>query len=65
MMPNVKFDGKVYDLDTLPKEAKQRLRTLQIADAEIARLKAQLNIAQTARQVYAKAAKDVMPKDKG
>jgi hypothetical protein len=64
-MANVKFDGKVYDVDTLPKEAKQRLRALQIAESEIARLKAQLNIAQTARQVYARAVKEVMPKDKG
>lgn len=63
-MATVKFDGKVYDLETLPKEAKQRLRALQFADNEIARLKAQLNMAQTARQIYERAAKEVMPADK-
>ena len=54
-MPTITINNQPYDTDTLPDAAKQQLQMLAIADAEIKRLQAQLAIAQTARNAYARA----------
>ena len=54
-MSTINIDGQEYDLDSLSAEAKSQLQMIQLTDAEIARLNAQLAIAQTARRAYAMA----------
>ena len=54
-MSTVKIDNKDYDLNKMSPEAKEQLASLQYTDQEINRLKAQLAMAQTARNAYAKA----------
>ena len=54
-MPTIKINNQDYDTDTLPEAAKQQLQMLALTDAEIKRLQAQLAIAQTARNAYARA----------
>lgn len=51
------IDGKKYELDGLSKPAKQQVVNLQVADAEIKRLRMQLALAQTARNAYAQTLK--------
>lgn len=58
----VNIDGKDYDTDTFSAEAKAQLTSLQVTDAEIQRLNIQLAIAQTARNAYAKALQEMLPK---
>ena len=54
-MPTIKIDNQDYDFDALSDNAKAQLNMLQLTDQEIARLNAQLAIAQTARAVFANA----------
>lgn len=61
-MPTIKIDNKEYDLDKLTDAAKAQLTSLQVADQEIQRLHIQLAIAQTARNSYAKALQEQLPK---
>jgi hypothetical protein len=61
-MPNIKIDGKDYDSEQISQEAKAQLQMLQITDQEIARLQSRLAIAQTARNAYAKAVQEMLPK---
>ena len=51
-----------YDLETLPDSVKAQLTSLQVTDQEIQRLNIQLAIAQTARNAYAKALQEMLPK---
>jgi hypothetical protein len=60
-MPTIKIDNNEYDLDTLSDGAKSQLQMLQITDQEIVRLNAQLAIAQTARNAYARALQEALP----
>ena len=59
-MPIIKIDDKDYDTDTLSDEAKAQLQSLQYVDQELARLKAQSAVLQTARIAYAKALNDAL-----
>ena len=52
-MSTITIDGQEYDLDSLSAEVKSQLQMVQLTDAEITRLTAQLAIAQTARRAYA------------
>ena len=61
-MPTIKINGKEFDTDSLSKDAKKQLQAIQATDAEIQRLKIQLAIAQTARNAYAKALQEMLPK---
>jgi hypothetical protein len=61
-MPTVTIDNKDYDLETLPDSVKAQLTSLQVTDQEIQRLNIQLAIAQTARNAYAKALQEMLPK---
>jgi 3-hydroxyisobutyrate dehydrogenase-like beta-hydroxyacid dehydrogenase len=59
----IAIGDKEYALDNLSDKAKAHLKNLRIADQEIHRLQMQLNIAKTARQVYAKALRSELPAD--
>lgn len=59
----ISIDGKEYALNELSDAAKNQLVSLKAADGEIARLQTQLAIAQTARNAYARALAEQLPKD--
>lgn len=59
------IDGKEYDIDALTDETKQLIGNVQGVDAEIARLRRQLAIAQTARAAYARSVANQLSKDEG
>jgi hypothetical protein len=61
-MPTITIDNKQYDTDTLSDDAKKQLTSLQVTDQEIQRLNIQLAIAQTARNAYARALGELLPK---
>ena len=61
-MPTITIDGKDYDADSLSDSAKAQLTSLQVTDQEIQRLNIQLAITQTARNAYARALGDLLPK---
>ena len=49
------INDKEYDLNDLSDTAKSQIVNIQVVDGEIARLKQQLAIMQTARNAYGKA----------
>lgn len=57
----VSIDETDYNLADLSDEARQQLANLRVADQEIERLNAQLAIAQTARNTYARALAEQLP----
>ena len=59
----ITINNKEYNLDDLSDNAKAQLGSLQLTDQEIIRLQQQLAIAQTARNAYAKALNEELPKD--
>lgn len=61
-MPTIKIDNIEYDLDALSDEAKAQLQMLQVCDQEITRLNSLLAVAQTARNAYARALNELLPK---
>jgi len=61
-MPTIKINDKNYDTETLSDAAKAQLTSLQVTDQEIQRLNIQLAIAQTARNAYARALAELLPK---
>lgn len=58
------IDGKEYDPETLPEEARKQLVNVRITDQEIERRRQQLGIAQTARRAYARALAEALPEPK-
>ena len=52
-MANIKIDGKEYDIDSLPQEAKGQLAALQQCDQKINSWNMNIALAQTARGAYA------------
>jgi hypothetical protein len=62
-MANVTIDGKQYDSEKLSEEARGQLVSLQITDRKISDLQTELAIAQTARNAYARALGELLPKD--
>ncbi len=58
----IRINDKEYPLTDLSDDAKAQLISLRITDAEIKRLKAQLAIFETARNVYARALGALLPK---
>ena len=60
-MPKITIDNQEYDLDHLSDEAKGQLQSLQFVDAELARLKAQIAVLQTARNAYSKGLQAALP----
>ena len=61
-MPTIIIDNKSYDLDSLSNEAKAQLEMMLATDAEIKRLQQNLAISQTARNAYARALSELLPK---
>ncbi len=61
-MTTINIDNSEYDFEGLSQEAKAQLQMLQATDQQIAHLNLRLAIAQTARNAYAKALKDALPK---
>ena len=59
----ITINDKEYNLDDLSDNAKAQLVSLQLTDQEIIRLQQQLAIAQTARNAYAQALNEELPKD--
>jgi len=58
----ITIDDVAYDLDALSEEAKNQLVSLQFVDAELARLQSQIAVYQTARNGYASALQELLPK---
>ena len=61
-MPTIKIDDKEYDLDSLSTEAKQQLEMLASTDRKVRELQRDLAIVQTARNAYARALAELLPK---
>ena len=61
-MSTITIDDVAYAEDALSNEAKEELGSMQICDQRIAALQTDLAIAQTARNAYANALKDLLPK---
>tara|TARA_R100001039_G_scaffold15949_1_gene9110 strand:- start:2056 stop:2265 length:210 start_codon:yes stop_codon:yes gene_type:complete len=61
--PTITIDGTEYNANDLSDNAKAQVTNLRVTDAEIAKLKQQLAIYQTARTAYAKALSAELPKD--
>lgn len=59
-MPIIKIDNDEYDTNTLSKEVKDHLGSLQFVDAEIKRHQAQIAVLQTARIAYGNALKQAL-----
>ena len=62
MTDKITIDGKDYDLGKLSPHARDQIANVKATDAEIARLKMQLAIAQTARAAYARALQEELTK---
>lgn len=60
--PTLTIDGKDYPLKDLSQEAQAQIASLRMTDQHIARLQMELAIAQTARNAYAKALSELLPK---
>lgn len=61
-MPKITIDEKEYELDDLSQEAKAQLDSMLASDTKIAELQRDLAIVQTARNAYAIALKELLPK---
>lgn len=62
-MVAITIDGKEYESDDLSEDARVQYNSINATDAEIARINLQLAIAQTARNAYARALSELLPKD--
>ncbi len=62
-MVAITIDGKEYESDDLSEDARAQYNSINATDAEIARINLQLAIAQTARNAYARALSELLPKD--
>ena len=62
-MAKVKIDGKEYDTDTLPEEARDNLNNLNLCEQRLGQPKRDAAITQTARNAYAAALKAALPAD--
>tara|TARA_A100000164_G_C21863179_1_gene751191 strand:- start:576 stop:803 length:228 start_codon:yes stop_codon:yes gene_type:complete len=62
-MPNIKIDGKEYDIDELSDEAKAQVASLNFVDQELGRLTAQIAAMQTARNTYGRALNEILGVD--
>ena len=63
-MSAIIIDGQEYDSETLSDKAKAQLRSIQVVDSKIANLNTEVAIMQTARNAYAKALNELLPKNK-
>lgn len=61
-MPTITINNQPYDTDTLPDAAKQQLQMLVTTDNKIRELQRDLAISQAARNAYARALGELLPK---
>lgn len=61
-VPTLNMNGKTYPIAELSEAARAQLQNLQIAEAEITRLKNQMGLAETARATFAAALKAELSK---
>ncbi|WP_045213778.1 DUF6447 family protein [Desulfonatronovibrio magnus] len=61
-MPTITIDGKQYDTETLPEEAKQQIASIQFVDKKIEELKNETAVYQTTRNGYARALSEMLNK---
>lgn len=59
----VTIDGREYDFESFDEATRLNLNRLRIADQRIAQLRAELLMTQTARNVFARAIIETLPKD--
>lgn len=62
-MATISIDGKEYDSEMLPDEAKEHIANMQRCDQRLRQIKRDLAITQTARIAYSQALKASLPKD--
>ena len=60
-MSNITIDGKEYALETLTDEARAQIMSLRLCYQKIEQAQVDLAIAQTARNAYARALKEMLP----
>ena len=58
----ITIDGTEYDLESLNSEAKNQLMNVRVADQKIATTQQDLAVLQTARNAYARALAEALPK---
>ena len=61
-MAKITIDGQEHDVDSLSKESKNLVQSLNFVKVEIERLNAQLAICKTAESAYAKSLKSTLEK---
>ncbi len=59
-MPEMTINGKKYDADKLPDEAKKQLISIQFVERKLQELNLEQAALQTARNIYAKALNEVL-----
>ncbi len=59
-MPEIKINGKNYDLENLSENAKNQIASLQFVQNEIVRLNAKLAAFKTAEIAYSKAIEEAI-----
>jgi len=59
----ISIDEKDYEIDSLSEEAKSQLISMRVADQEIESLRQKLAMAQTARNAYAVALRELLSED--
>lgn len=64
-MATLTIDGKEYDTETLPPEARNQFEAIQFIQAEIVRMERQIAAMQTARSTYGLALKEILEGKKG
>ena len=62
-MAKLNIDGREYDTETLPEEAKEQLINVQVVDKKIAQLQQELAIVKTARNAYVRDLQSKLPKE--
>jgi hypothetical protein len=62
-MSKITIDDTEYDLDALPKEAIEHLKSIRFVDSELARIQGQAASLQTARMAYSIALRKVLNND--
>jgi exonuclease I len=62
-MAIVNIDGKEFDTDNLSEEANNQIVNLQVCEAKLKQLQQEAAMIQTARNVYAKALQEHLPKE--
>jgi ABC-type antimicrobial peptide transport system ATPase subunit len=62
-MTTVTIDDKQYDIEALSDAAKTQIQNVQYCEQKMAELKREIAVVQTARNAYAQALNNALPKD--